>query len=1302
MSHLRIALFGGFEASLDTQPLVDFGADKARGLLAYLAVESNRPHRRDELAALLWPDSTDARAAHNLSQTLLRLRRALGAAGAPTPPRQQPLLLITNRDIQFNPLGDHWLDVAEFAELIRARRQHQHQNDDLCPLCLGWLKQAANLYRGELLAGFSLRDSVPFEEWQVVQQEMLHMQAVEALASLAAYHERRGEPQQTQEFARRLAALEPWHEPAQLMLIAALAASGQTAVALEQYNAFSRLLAAEFGATPSPSARGLHDRIRAHAALRDPGVAAGQAAAPGEERRQVTVMVCGRRRAAAAGDPEDDLEALARCSAHCTGALARGGGQRQPRQGLTCLVYFGYPVAYEDAAQRAVRAGLEIAAAAGDGYSHAIGIDTGMMVSLPGEMGGEMVGEAPIRARACQQQAEAGSVWVTAATERLIRGWFDCQPGPGAVPAAFRISGEHAAGSRLAWLAQTQSLPPLVGREAEMQQLTALLQAAQQGKGQVVALAGEAGIGKSRLVWELKRVASPSVRWLETACTPHFQHTSLHPVIAMFQRFLDLQPGNDAQAPRAKLDDLFERLGLAQPTATWLLALLLDLPTEMPAPQTITEDQRQRMRLACVALLGRLAAQRPLVVVIEDLHWADPSTVAWLDASLDALTALPCLTLLTYRPIFTPPWRPRSRLTQLTLGPLNPGQAERLVDGLVGDKAVPAALRRRVVERADGVPLFVQELARALLESGAPAAASAIPATLHDSLRARLDRMGAAKVTAGWAAALGREFAYPVLAAVVPFDEPRLRADLATLTAAGLIQPTGAATATHYAFKHVLIQEAALGALLRRTRQAHHRRIAETYAARFPQIAETQLEVMAEHYLQAGLVTQAVNYWLKAGERATTQGATLEARHFFDRALDTIEPGDVERRWRALWGRETALCFRGERLAQKADIEALLALAEQLDDDGRRSQAHLRHARYVSSQADYRELAQVADAAIAAAQRAGRPALAVEALAYKVTALLRLGERSALRSVVAETLALAQTIGEDDIRSYAMAAVALYYFENGDLAHAAQILTQSLHAARRSQNRHLDLECQYHGHLGFAFAQLGLYSEARDALEAGLELANLTGIGRHQAYQMVNLGFVHWRSGDLATAIQMEEAALQEYAATGDAFGQAVCRAYLGYMHEEMGDLVPAAGDLAAARLGFAELGVEPDKIEAQATEARVLLALGQPEAARQLTMDVWEYLCEQGTDGFSSPAWVYVCVADVLAQVGNPGISAVAVLAAGCREVLLRADRISDAAWRRAFLHNVAENRAVMAAPVTQARRMNSASDNPPNEFGV
>ena len=1289
MSHLRIALFGGFEASLDARPLVDFGADKARGLLAYLAIEANRPHRRDELAALLWPDSTDARAAHNLSQTLLRLRRALAAVGAPASPDQPPFLLVTSRDIQFNPLGDHWLDVAEFTELIRARRQHQHPNDDLCPLCLGWLKQAVNLYRGELLAGFSLRDSVPFEEWQVVQQEMLHMQAVEALTSLAAYHERRGEPQQTQEFARRLAALEPWHEPAQIMLIAALAASGQTTAALEQVDTFHRVLAAEFGATPSAAARGLHDQIRAQAqqaeerTLQKPVPSGGAMAGRGEERRQVTVMVCGRRRAAA-GDPEDDLEALARCSAHCSAALARGGGQRQPRQGLTCLVYFGHPVAYEDAAQRAVRAGLEIVAAAGDGYSHAIGIDAGIMISLPGEMGGGMVGEAPTRARACQQQAEAGSVWVTAATERLIRGWFDCQPGPGAVPAAFRVNGEHAAGNRLAWLAQTQSLPPLVGRETEMQQLTARLQAAQQGQGQVVALAGEAGIGKSRLAWELKRLASPSIRWLEIACTPHFQHTSLHPVIAMFQRFLDLHPDDDAQARRAKLDGLFERLGLAQPTATWLLALLLGLPTEAPAPQTITEDQRQRMRLACVALLGRLAAQQPLVVVIEDLHWADPSTVAWLDASLDALAVLPCLTLLTYRPTFTPPWRPRSRLTELTLGPLNRAQAERLVDGLVGDKVVPAALRRRVVERAEGVPLFVQELARALFEGQAPATADDIPATLHDSLAARFDRLGAARATAGWAAMLGREFSLSLLTAVAPIEEAQLRADLEALTAAGLIEPADAAAAGRYAFRHVLLQEAALGSLLRRTRQAHHRRIAETCAARFPQMVETQPEVIAEHFAQAGLVTQAVDYWLKAGERASAQGATAEARHFFTAALDAIEPGDEERRWQALCGRETALYYRGERLTQKADLDALLALAEQLDDDGRRGQAHLRHARYVSSQADYRELAQVADAAIAAAQRAGRPALAVEALAYKVTALLRLGERSALRSVVTETLALAQTIGEDDIRSYAMAAVALYYFEEGDLAHAAQILAQSLNAARRSQSRRLDLECQYHGHLGFAFAQLGLYSEARDALGAGLELANLTGIGRHQAYQMVNLGFVHWRSGDLATAIQMEEAALQEYAATGDAFGQAVCRAYLGYMHEEMGDLVSAAEDLAAARLGFAELGVEPDKIEAQATEARVLLALGQPEAARQLTMDVWEYLCEQGTDGFNSPAWVYVCIADVLAQVGNPGISAVAVLTAGRREVLLRADRISDASWRRAFLHNVAENRAVMAAPVS------------------
>lgn len=1295
MSHLRLLLFGGFAASLDGQPLVAFGTDKARALLAYLAVESGRPHRRGELATLLWPDASAAKAAHNLSQTLLRLRRALREADPLPQTRQQPFLLTNSQEVQFNPLSDHWLDVAEFGELIRAQRQHQHPADANCPVCIGWLRQAVNLYRGDLLAGFALRDSVPFEEWQLVRQEALHIQAIEALAQLTAYYEQRGETDQVQAYARRLVALEPWHEPAQLKLMAALAASGQAAAALAQYAAYIGLLAAEFGATPSAAARALSDQTRAQLAGEQVAPDAGKpgsqpslpraasAFAPRAERRQVTALVCGRRRVTGRMDPEEALEALAHCSVHCDAVFARYGGQRQPRQGTECLVYFGYPVAQEDATQRAAHAGLAIVAAADGDHKHAIGIHTSMMVSL----GDELVGEAPNLARSCHQHAEPGSLCVTADTERLIRGWFDCQPA-GQVSASgaldgipvYLVTGESSLGNRLVWLAQNQRLSPLVGRALEMQQLADCLKAVRQGRGQVVTLCGEAGFGKSRLAWELRRLAGPAWIWLESTCSPYFQNTSLYPLIRLLEQLLAFQPGDDVSVRRGKLEGTLERLDLARPATTWLLARLLGLPADTPVPQTITEDQRERMRAAVVTLLGRLAARQPLALVIEDLHWADPSTIAWLNASLDALAAAGCLVLLTYRPGFAPPWRPHSHLTELTLGSLGPKQAERIVADLAGDTVVSEAIRRRIVERADGVPLFVEELARAVFESDAAVAGGEIPATLHDSLAARLDQVGEAGITAGWAAALGREFAYPVLAAVVPYDEPRLQVDLQALTAAGLIRPAGEPMTGQLTFSHALIHEVAHGSLLKQTRQAHHRRIAEIYAARFSQIAEAHPELMAEHYRQAGLSVQAVDHWLRAGERATTQGAALEAAIFFDRALALTEPTDGERQWQALWGRETTLYHRGERTAQKADIDALLALAESLNDDVRRAQAQLRRARYTSSRADYREQAQAAEAAITAAQRAGRLSLEVEALAYKVTALLRLGERSTLPQAVADTLACAQKIGEDDIRSYAMAAVALYYLESGDLARAAQTLAQSLDAARRGQSRQLDLESQYHGHLGFAYAQLGLYSDARAALEAGLELANLMEIGRHQAYQLVNLGFVYWRTGDLPAAIQMEEKALQEYTATGEAFGQAVCRAYLGYMHEAADRWSAAAQYLADARAGFAALGVDPDRIETQATEARVLLALGQEEPARQLTAEVWQYLCQQGTDGLGSPAWVYQCVADVLEQVEIPSIALRAALEAGHRDIMQRADRISNAAWRRAFLNNIAENRSLVA----------------------
>jgi len=720
------------------------------------------------------------------------------------------------------------------------------------------------------------------------------------------------------------------------------------------------------------------------------------------------------------------------------------------------------------------------------------------------------------------------------------------------------------------------------------------------------------------------------------------------------------------------------------PAAGWLLSLLLGLPTATPAPPTLTADQRERMCEMFVVLLQKQTAQHPLVVVVEDLHWSDPTTVEWLGRSFDALAATPCLLLLTCRPTFVSPWLPRPHLLALELGPLDPAQAEILVSNVAGDRPLPDEVRQRIVRQTDGVPLFVEELTRSVLDLQAPGSATTprtlqIPATLRDSLLARLDYAGAAKETAQWAAVLGREFSYPVLRAVVPVDERHLQDDLAVLVEANLLTALDRTLPESFAFKHTLIQEAAYDSLLRQTRQDHHRRIAETLETRFPQVAETQPEVLAEHYFNAGLQVQAVDFWLRAGERATAQGATLEARAFFDRAVECIPPEAGERRWRALLGREAVLCFRGERAAQQADVAALLDMAETFDDDSWRARAQLRQARYAGSLADFPLQLEAAEAALAAAGRAGNLNLEMEALAYKITALLRLDDQATAQIAVEQVLTRTQQTQDDSARAYAQAAVALYYVNEGDPARGARCLSQSLEAARRARVRALDLECQYLGHLGVAYAHLGLYTQARAALAEGLDLANLMGIGRYQAYHLLNLGFVCSQLEDFEAAVQMEEMALAKFSAGGDAYGQAACRATLGNICEATGNLDLAAEYLAAACAGYAEIGADSDRFEAQSTAARVALGQGQPDKARCLALEIWEFLAEHGTAGFGPTAWIYLCIADVVAAVEAPGLSAGEAIEAGYRDLMQRAAQISDVEWRRSFLENVAENRALV-----------------------
>lgn len=1322
MGHLSLSFLGGFEVTLEAEPATAFGAEKARALLAFLAIESSRPHLRAELSAMFWPDLSEKKAAHNLSQNLLRLRQALREKEDPARPS---FLVVTPQGVQFNSYSDCQLDVARFRELLNRCHQHHHPEAASCGVCHQWLGQAADLYRGNLLAGLFVPDSVAFEEWRLVQQEELHRQALETLRRLAAYYERRGNFEQVQEYARRQIALEPWHEEAHLQLMRALAQSGGTSAALRQYETYQRTLAEEFGIKPAAEVTAFYEQIRsgepAQQVAAQPG--AGEAAwlSSQGERRQVTVLVCGR---GIQGDPEALQGQLSVCERHCEGIFNRFGGRRAVRQGAACLVYFGYPQAYEDAARRAVHSGLAVAAALEENAPVRIGIHTGVMTV--GEKRGrrwqdrDLIGKAPETARDCLRLAGPGEVIITEETGRLVQDSFDLQPmgtqvleTPGQSLEVYQVGGERGAQSRLDWLAQTQRLTALTGRQEELARLRTWHEKVLQGKGHVVFLRGEPGIGKSRLIWELEKSVSivgastaggqnelPPVLWLASRCLPHYQNTSLYPMIGLLEGLLGFEAEDGVEVRQQKLSGMLARHQLNRPSALWLLSLLLGLPTEASPPETITQAQREQMRELFIALLQKRAAEQPLALVIEDLHWSDPSTVEWLGQSLNSLAAAPCLTLLTARPGFHPAWLSHQdlppNLLLLSLSPLPPEQAEGMVTDLAGERMLDEAVRRHIVAQADGIPLFVEELTKTLIERPASKAdgkgTTEIPATLLDSLAARLDHLGRAKETAQWAAVLGREFSYPILQACAPYEEGRLQSDLARLIEAELVSPvhTGPGEVTpsrsrapkvrapaRYAFKHTLVQEAAYASMLKGTRQVYHRRIAEILETRFPQVAETRPEVLAQHYSNAGLQTQAVDFWLRAGERATAQGATLEARIFFDRAVESVEPGDRERRWQALWGREEVLDLRGERSAQEADLAALLDLAEAFDDDTRRAQVYLRQSAYAAMLGNYRGTLPPAEAASVAARRADNLSLELRALAYKAQTLMFFGEMATVQSVVEETLAQAPLIEDESTRALVLTIAAQYYLESGDLVRSVQHQRQGAEAARRAGNYILELTIN--ANLGLLYATLGLFSEARSLLEAELPRAEMLGDQRLHASALRHLGYVYWWSGERDVAQQILKQALNELTRTGDAYGEAACSAYLGYILEAANDLTSAAEYLAKARARFGEVGADSDKFEAQAVESRVALAQGRREAARQLVTEVCSYLREHGTEGLSSPSWIYVCVADVLEAVETPNISPREVVETGYRELMQRAEKISDPDWHRSFLENVAENKALV-----------------------
>jgi class 3 adenylate cyclase len=638
---------------------------------------------------------------------------------------------------------------------------------------------------------------------------------------------------------------------------------------------------------------------------------------PEAERRQLTVMFCDLVDSTALSgqlDPEEYRDVVRAYQTACTEVIRRYDGHIAQLLGDGLLVYFGYPQAHEDDAQRAVRTGLGILAAMEDlntrlqqekGIQLAlrIGVHTGLVVV--GAMGGEgryeslALGEVPNVCSRIQGLAAPNTIAISEATSRLVQGYFECQDlgaqtlrGVAEPVHVYRVLQESGATSRLD-IAQPRGLTPLVGRESEVALLLERWEQAKAGQGQVVLLTGDAGIGKSRLVQILKEhVASePHTCW-ECRSVEYSQNTALFPLTDLFQRILGFETSETPEAKLAKLELGLSQYRLPVEESVPLFAPLLSLPlpeNRYPLLNLSPQRQRQKTLETIIAILLELAERQPVLFILEDLHWTDPTSLEWLNLLIDQTPTASMLVLLTCRPYFQPAWHHRSYLTEITVNRLSQTQVEQIVTRITDGKIFPGEVLTQVIEKTDGVPLFVEELTKAILESGALKAVDhhyeltgalstlAIPTTLQDSLMARLDRLVTAKGIAQIGATIGRQFSYVLLQAVSQLDEVLLQHELGRLVEAEIVYQRGVAPQSTYVFKHALIQDAAYASLLKSTRQQYHQHIAQVLEEQFPETTVTQPELLAHHCTEAGLTEKAVHYWQKAGQSAIERSAHVEA-----------------------------------------------------------------------------------------------------------------------------------------------------------------------------------------------------------------------------------------------------------------------------------------------------------------------------------------------------------------------------------------------------------------------------------------
>ncbi|HUH83419.1 MAG TPA: AAA family ATPase [Stellaceae bacterium] len=1016
------------------------------------------------------------------------------------------------------------------------------------------------------------------------------------------------------------------------------------------------------------------------------------------ERRQLTVMFCdlvGSTALSARLDPEDLRGVIGAYDACCAGLVERHGGFVANYMGDGVMSYFGYPQAHEHDAERAVRAGLalveavpKLSTAARTPLQARVGIATGLVVV--GDLLGAgqeqaVIGETPNLAARLQALAEPGTVVIASTTRRLTGGLFEYRD-LGAVGLkgfarnvpAWQVLGASAAESRFEAL--RASTTPLVGRDEEVNLLLRRWEQAKRGEGSVVLISGEPGIGKSRIAETLlERLAGEPHTRLRNFCSPHHQDSAFYPSITQIGRAAGFRRDDTDGQRLAKLEAVLALATDDLAETVPLLAELLSVPTgdRYPPLDLTPQSRKEKTSRTLMAQIEGLAARQPVLLVIEDAHWSDPTSLELLELIVERAPSLPLLVVVTFRPEFAPPWVGRPQVTLISLNRLSRRLRVEMIAHVTAGKALPPEIAEQITDRTDGVPLFIEELTKAVVESGllvdsgnryvamGSLAPLAIPTSLQASLLARLDRLGPNREVAQIAAALGRHFSHELIGAVAAMPQEQLDDGLARLVQAELIFRRGTPPDAQYTFKHALVQDAAYATLLRSRRRQLHARIAATLEEQFPEVVAAEPVLLAQHCAEAGLAEKAVLYWLKASQQAMARSAMTEAVAQLRKGLDALEslPDGSSRRRHEL---ELNLALGPALSATKGwsatevgeTLARARALAEEVDRLDYIVPLSLGQWAFHMGRAELTQALSLAEQIEMIG--AARHDVATELLGCRAQGSTRLflGEFVAARALLERCHGLADpahrvirgSMSEDPyalmLTYLALALTRLGYLDQARLRlneavsearrlRHAQTLAAVLTLANwtdigwRQMQRHADellalsTEHRFPLHLGWAtafrgwsLAALGQPREGLSLLTQGLEMLRATGNFSGTPLVLTMFGETCARLGQPGEALNCFAEAARIIEMTEERYHEAE-------LHRLRGDVLSGTGDPAAAERSYHQALAVARQQNAKLFELRASISLarlwreaGQCGAARDLLAGIYGWF----TEGFGTP----------------------------------------------------------------------------------